>query len=96
MSPLTNPERRRLKAAAQHLEPILKIGRQGLSAEFVAALDRALADRELVKVKFVEFKDQKQTLAPQLAERTGSALIQRVGNVAVLYRRKPTPPAASS
>jgi RNA-binding protein len=42
-----------------------------------------------VKVKFSDFKEQKKELAPQLAAKTGSELIMRVGNVAVLYRPKP-------
>ena len=40
-------------------------------------------------VKFSDFKEEKKTLAPQLAEKTGSELIMRVGNVAVLFRAKP-------
>jgi len=42
-------------------------------------------------VKFFEFKEDKKTLAPELAEKTSSRLIMRVGNVAVLYRAKPAP-----
>ena len=42
-----------------------------------------------MKVKFDDFKNQKKELAPQLAERSGSHLVTRVGNVAVLYRPKP-------
>lgn len=83
---------RALKARAQRLEPCVKLGRQGLSDAFIAALDEALARHELVKVKFDEFKAQKKVLAPEMAERTGSHLIQRVGNVAVLFR--PRPPSA--
>ena len=70
------------------MEPMLKVGKQGLSAQFLAALDNALKHHDLVKVKFDEFKEQKKELAPQLAEKTGSHLIMRVGNVAVLYRPK--------
>ena len=44
-----------------------------------------------MKIKFADFKDQKKELAPQLAEKTGSHLIMRVGNVMVLHR--PTPAA---
>jgi RNA-binding protein YhbY len=39
-------------------------------------------------MKFVDHKEEKKTLAPEIAERTGSALIQRVGNTAVFYRPK--------
>ncbi len=51
------------------------------------AVDDGSVHHELVKVKFVEFKEDKKTLAPELAE-TSSQLIMRVGNVAVLYRAK--------
>ena len=40
-------------------------------------------------LKFDEFKEQKKELTPQLAEKTGSHLITRVGNVVVLYRPEP-------
>jgi RNA-binding protein len=86
LKPLSNPEIRRLKAAAQRLEPILKIGKAGLSDGFIQSVNDALSQHELVKIKFVEFKDQKKELAPQLADRTVSYLVMLVGNVMVLHR----------
>jgi RNA-binding protein len=66
----------------------LRIGREGLSAQFLSALDQALKHQQLVKVKFDFFKEEKKELTPQLAEKSGSHLITRVGNVVVLYRPK--------
>ena len=86
MLSLTNAQVRDLKAQAQRLKATLKIGKEGLSPQFLAALDEVLKHHELVKVKFDEFKEQKKELAPQLAEKTGSHLIMRVGNVVVLHR----------
>jgi RNA-binding protein len=82
-------EIRQLKARAQILKAILKVGKQGLSPEFAKALDEALAQHELLKVRFDEFKEQKRELAAQLAEQTGSCLVTVVGHVAVFYRPKP-------
>jgi RNA-binding protein len=82
-------EIRQLKARAQTLKAVLKVGREGLSEPFLRALDDALKHHELLKVKFDEFKDQRHELAPQMAERTGSFLVTMVGHVAVLYRPKP-------
>jgi RNA-binding protein len=79
---------RDLKAKAQRLKPLVKLGKEGLSDSFVAGLDQALSDHELVKVKFEEFKDQKKELAPALATRARAQIIMRVGNVVVLFRRK--------
>ena len=90
MLSLTNAQTRALKAQAQRLKAMLKVGKEGLSPQFLAALDELLKHHELVKVKFDEFKEQKKERAPQLAEKSGSHLITRVGNVVVLYRPKPT------
>jgi len=92
MLELTNAKIRDLKARGQLLKPTLKVGKEGLTPPFLAALDEALKHHELLKVKFDHLKDQKKELAPQLAEKSGSHLIMRVGNVVVLYR--PKPPAA--
>ena len=91
MQPLTNPEIRKLKARAQHLEPMFKVGKAGLSDAFVSGLKDALALHELIKVKFTEFKEEKKPRAPVIAEKTSSHLIMRVGNVAVYFRAKPEP-----
>jgi RNA-binding protein len=88
---LTNAQIRDLKARAQRLKATLKVGKEGLSPAFVAALDQALAHNELLKVKFDDFKEEKKTLASELAEKSRSHLITRVGNVVVLFRPKPKP-----
>ena len=92
--PLNNSQIRKFKAAAQLMEPMLKIGKAGLSEGFIRSVDVALAQHELVKIKFAEFKEQKKELAPQLAEKTASHLVMRVGNVMVLHRPKPAPAEA--
>lgn len=95
MQKLSNAQLSKLKSQAQLMKATFKVGREGLSPAFLAALDEALKHRELLKVKFDEFKEQKKELAPQLAAGTGSHLVTRVGNVVVLYRPKPPAPAAT-
>ena len=84
-----NAKIRDLKARGQLLKPTLRVGKEGLTPQFIAALDDALKHHELLKVKFDQLKDQKKALAPRLAEKSGSHLVTRVGNVVVLYRPKP-------
>jgi len=88
---LPGPLLRQLKAKGQLLEPTAFLGKAGVSAEFQNRLNAELELRELVKVKFVAFKDEKKELAKQLATNTGSHLVMRVGNVTVLYRRSAEP-----
>ena len=85
---LTNPELRALKAKAQLLKPMLKVGKDGLSPAFVNAVRDALEHHELVKVKFDEFKEQKKELGPKLAAAVAAHVIMQVGHVIVLFRRK--------
>jgi RNA-binding protein len=91
MVPLSNAQIRALKAKAQRLKATLQIGKEGISPQFLTALDDALKHHELVKVKFADLKDQKKELSPQLADKSASHLVTRVGNVVVLYRPKPQP-----
>ena len=85
---LTNAEKRDLKVRAQRLEPVVKLGHDGMSEAFLRGLDEALAQHGLVKMKFSDHKEEKKVLAPQIAERTGSTLVTQVGNVAVFFRPK--------
>jgi RNA-binding protein len=86
---LPNPQLRKLKAMAQRMDPMLKVGKAGLSEGFMKTVSEALDQHELVKIKFSEFKEQKKELAPVLAEKTSSHLVHQVGNVVVLYRQQP-------
>src|ERR1043166_4431459 len=89
MALLNNRQRRELKAKAHRLKATLEVGKEGLTPQFLAALDRELELHQLVKVRFGQFKEQKKELSPQLAEKSGSQLVTRVGNVVVLFRPKP-------
>ena len=86
---LSNSVVSKLKSLAQKLEPVLALGKSGASEGFLKSLDEVLGQHERVKIKFAAFKDERKTLAPQLAEKTNSHLIMIVGHVAVFYREQP-------
>ena len=86
MPSIPNSLKRELKARAQTLDPVLKIGHAGVSEAFLRSLGEALDHHGLVKVRFTDFKEEKKTLAREIAERAGAELVARVGNVAVYYR----------
>lgn len=85
---LSSAEVRALRSRGQLLEPLLHLGKQGMSDSFLAQLDQALSQHELVKIHFANFKEEKKAMAPLLAEKTSSFLVQRVGNVAIFFRPK--------
>ena len=83
---LSGAEKRALKSRAQTLDAVVRVGQAGLSEPMVASMEEALELHELVKVRFVGLKEERRTLAPELADRTSSLLVQTVGNVAVYFR----------
>lgn len=83
---LTGAERRTLRRLAHALRPVVQLGGAGLTDGLVAAIDRALDDHELIKLKIVDERDARRALAEEAARRTGSALAGMVGRVAILYR----------
>ena len=86
---------RALRARAQKIEPIVKVGRPGLTPALAASLDEALAAHELVKARFVEHKDERQAIAEEMARQTRSQLVWVIGHVAVFYRKQ-SPAAAQA
>lgn len=86
---MTKAEKRALKAASQHLEPVVRVGKAGLTPAVLASIEQTLTVRTLIKIRFDQERDERDVLAGKVAEATGAALIMQVGKVAVFYR--PTP-----
>ncbi|HEX4452054.1 MAG TPA: ribosome assembly RNA-binding protein YhbY [Kofleriaceae bacterium] len=90
---LTGKQRRHLRALGHALHPIVQVGKGGLDDGLIAALDRALADHELVKVKVGENAEEgKSEVAERLAHQTKSEVAQIIGNIVLLYRAAPDKP----
>ena len=68
-----------------------QLGKGGPTEAFVAQLATLLERHELIKVKFVDFKDQKKEISADLAEATSSELVRVIGNTAIFFRQHPDP-----
>lgn len=84
-------QKRALRAKAHGLSPVAIVGAGGVSQSVSSAVDQALLDHELVKVRMHQPEDKKAQ-ARALAEATGSALCGLVGHTAILYRPHPERP----
>lgn len=87
---MTTPTLRELKARAQKLKPVIHIGHEGITDALVAALDTALADHGLVKVRFTALRDARKQLAADLASKAGARIVLQVGHTVSLYRTPAT------
>ena len=84
-----SPEARRsLKAQAHHLKPLIIVGQKGITETLIEATDQALEAHELIKIKFNEYKEEKEDLVREISEATSGEKVAIIGNIAILYRKK--------
>ena len=84
---MTTKQRAYLKGLAMTMDPILQLGKGGLTPENTAAVDEALAARELIKITVLKnCLDDGRSIAEVLAERTHSQVVQVIGKKIVLYK----------
>lgn len=84
---LRGSDRKYLRGLAHHLKPVVQVGKQGLIDNLITTVSQALDAHELIKVKFVDLKQQREELSCEIATRTESELAGLIGNVAILYRQ---------
>ena len=89
MNKLSSTQRSYLRSQAHHLEPIILIGKNGITNGTIESLNKALDSRELIKIKFREYKDEKKSLSHQLSESTESHVVGMVGHTVILFRQNP-------
>lgn len=84
---MTSKQRAYLKSLAMKMEPILQLGKGGVTPENTASVDEALAARELIKINVLQnCLYYTRQMAELLAERTHSQVVQVIGRKIVLYR----------
>ncbi|MEM7220878.1 MAG: YhbY family RNA-binding protein [Pseudomonadota bacterium] len=82
--------RKRLRAIAHDLDPVVIVGDAGLSPGVVAETERAIRDHELIKAKVnLEDRGNRKALGDDLAARTGAEVVQRIGKMLVLFKANP-------
>lgn len=87
--PLKPNQVRYLRALAHHLKPVVLLGQHGLTEAVLAEIELALEHHELIKVRVpgMEREDKKDVIEV-ICERTGAELVQSIGHIAVLFRKR--------
>ncbi len=89
---LKSYQRAFLRSHAQALDPVVSVGKDGISESVVLALDEALTCHELVKVRFQSFKDEIKELSIELEKKTKSTIVATTGFTTVFFRQDPKDP----
>jgi len=91
MDELEGFQRRHLRGLAHPLKPVVMIGKEGLSDAVVAKAEAELVAHELIKVRFIDWKEEKREILAELAARTRAELVGVVGHVGILFRQNREP-----
>lgn len=84
---LTGAEKSALRARGQLLEPVLKVGKGGLTPAFFAELQRHLRRDELIKLRFLDAdRGERAELIDQIADDGRCVCVGAVGHTALFYR----------
>ncbi|HHM04528.1 MAG TPA: ribosome assembly RNA-binding protein YhbY [Gammaproteobacteria bacterium] len=85
---LTEKQKRHLRGLGHGLKPVVLVGNAGFTPAVARELDAALLRHELVKVRIsAAGRDQKSRIIQALCETCGAEPVQRIGHVALLFRR---------
>ena len=84
---MTPQQRQSLKAQAHQLKPIVMIGQHGLTHQVLSAIEIALTDHELIKIKIVADRDTRKKMVEQICAELAAEHIQSIGQISILYRK---------
>lgn len=89
-TPLSPAQRRALRAAAHHLNPVVSISQKGLTPSVLLEIDRCLKAHELIKLRLYGIeREDRETLFAEICTALKCAEVQHIGNLLVLWRANP-------
>lgn len=90
LSTLTGKQKKFLKGLGHHLDPLISIGKEGLTENVLKATQQELLARELIKVKIANSSNINKNEAAELVpEATESTLVQLIGKTLLIYKENP-------
>lgn len=84
-------QRAYLRQLAHPLPVTVMIGKNGLTEGILAKIEQELNAHELIKVRFLDHKDMKQSLTETIVSETGADLVGIIGHTAILFRQHTDP-----
>lgn len=86
---MNSADKKKLRAQAHNLKPVIMIGQSGLTAAVMAEIELALDSHELIKVRIRAEREDRKQISDKICMDTGAALIQTIGQITVIYRVNP-------
>ena len=84
-------QRKYLRGLAHKTKPVVFIGQKGVTETLNRSIDDALTAHELIKVKYIDFKDKEnKTEIAGIIEKTHDCeMVGMIGHTAIFFRQHP-------
>jgi len=90
MSILNIAQRRLLSAQGHALNPVVLIGKAGLTQNVIEEIDRGLLSHELIKIKVqLDNRETRKAIYQEICQKLNAEPIQQIGKILIIYRPKP-------
>ena len=93
MATYSQQDKKRFRTIGHQLRPVITVGNKGLTEQLMQELERALTDHELIKIKIMGDREEREKISSQILDQTGATCIQSVGGMVLIMRpaAKPKP-----
>jgi len=89
---LSNQQKKQYRSIGHNLKPVVYIAGNGLRANVIAEINRALEDHELIKVKVViDDKALRSKTIQDICKKTQAIDVQQIGKIALLLKEAKKP-----
>ena len=91
MKKLTGKDKKYLRGLAHALNPVVLIGRNGCTDQVISQIDEALTAHELIKIKFIDYIDEKKEIAAGIVEKLQCECCGSIGHTFIFFRQNEDP-----
>ena len=78
---------KKLRVKAHSLDPVLQIGKGGVTDSMVKEILKQLKKRKLIKIRLLKAAGDRKKLVDEIVSKTKATLVRSVGRVVVLFKR---------
>lgn len=93
---MNSKKRAFLKKRAHSLEPIVRIGKEGLNQNIIKSILEAIDSRELIKVKILQnCEEDKNSIYTKLMDNKEFELVGMIGRTIIIFKENKEKPSIS-
>ena len=84
---ISSKNKQKLRGLAHSIKPSIIIGKEGFSKGAIDSVNNALEHKELIKIKFNSYQDEKHSIANNIENSCKAVIISKIGNILILFKQ---------